>query len=105
MEPINELTQTVRKYPTITSAGIIEIGQIVLKNQFWFLDNQTMIILTFFTRDYNLNNICRDICVEETFKCIMTCDPTDPECVYGCLRAEVTCFDSKYFNKRINDKN
>ena len=33
----------------------------------------------------------------------MTCDSTDPECVYGCLRAEVTCFYSKYFNKRIND--
>ena len=61
------------------------------------LGNQTTISLINFTRDYHLNTVCRDICVEETSKCITTCDPTDSKCVNGCLRAELTCVESKQF--------
>ena len=37
-----------------------------------------------------------EFCVEETFKCITNCDPTDSECITTCLRAETTCVDRKY---------
>ena len=53
--------------------------------------------INLFSRDYHLNTVCHDICIEGTFKCITTCDPTDSEYVYGCLRAEVTCVDSNQF--------
>ena len=53
--------------------------------------------INLFSRDYHLNAVCRDTCVEETFKCITACDSTDSECVYVCLRAEVECFDSENF--------
>ena len=49
---------------------------------------------TFFS-DYDLSTVCYDICVEDAFNCITSCDPTDSECVYVCLRAEVTCTESK----------
>ena len=65
--------------------------------RFGLLGNQTTIGLINFTRNFHLNTVCRDICVEETSKCITTCDPTDSKCVNGCLRAELTCVESKQF--------
>ena len=49
-----------------------------------------------FCSDYDLNTVCKDICIEETLKCITTCDFTDSECIYGCMRAEITCLESKF---------
>lgn len=52
----------------------------------------------FFISDYDLSTVCHDFCVEETFNCILTCDSSDSDCVYQCLRAEVTCVESTFFN-------
>ena len=49
-----------------------------------------------FYRDFELNGVCKEVCVEETFTCITNCDPTDSECITTCLRAETTCVDRKY---------
>ena len=53
-------------------------------------------ILIFLFSDYDLNTVCQDICHGETYKCLMTCDPTESECVYDCLRAQATCLESKF---------
>ena len=53
--------------------------------------------LTFLISDYDLNTVCHDICYDETFKCIMSCDTNDSECVYTCIRAEAVCIESKLF--------
>ena len=46
-----------------------------------------------FPRDFELNEVCMDVCVEEALTCIINCDPTDSECtgIITCLRAETTC--------------
>ena len=49
-----------------------------------------------FSRDFELNGVCKEVCVEETFTCITNCDTTDSECITTCLRAETTCVDRKY---------
>ena len=46
-------------------------------------------------RDIELNEVCNELCVEKTLTCITKCDPTDSECISTCLRAEITCVDSK----------
>ena len=46
-------------------------------------------------RDFELNEICSELCVEKTLTCITKCDPTDSECISTCLRAEITCVNSK----------
>ena len=48
-----------------------------------------------FTRDYDLNIVCGDICVEETLECVATCEPTDSECLSACFRSQNVCFESK----------
>ena len=106
----NELTKTARKYKYAMSSAMLSgygacLGRFLILygtvpvrvTSSNLLGNQTTISLINFTRDYHLNAVCRDTCVEETFKCITACDSTDSECVYVCLRAEVECFDSKNF--------
>ena len=51
--------------------------------------------------DYDLNAICHESCIEETYKCIMACEPTDSTCIYTCLRAEDSCRASKNFHLNI----
>ena len=46
-------------------------------------------------RDYDLNTVCHDICVDETLKCISTCESTDSECLSLCLRSEIDCTQGK----------
>ena len=106
----NELTKTARKYKYAMSSAMLSgygacLGRFLILygtvpvrvTSSNLLGNQTTISLINFTRDYHLNTVCRDICVEETSKCITTCDPTDSKCVNGCLRAELTCVESKQF--------
>ena len=50
----------------------------------------------FFPRDFELNGVCMEVCVEETFTCITNCDPTDSECISTCLRAETTCVNGMF---------
>ena len=49
----------------------------------------------YFTRDYDLNIVCGDICVDETLKCVATCEPTDSECLSICFRSQNACLESK----------
>ena len=49
-----------------------------------------------FSRDLDLNGVCKEVCVEETFTCITNCDSTDSECISTCLRDELTCGDREY---------
>ena len=49
-----------------------------------------------FSRDVDLNEVCKEVCVEETLACITDCDSTDTQCISNCLRAEATCLDRKY---------
>ena len=42
-----------------------------------------------FSRDLELNGVCKEVCVEETFTCITNCDSTDSECISTCLRDEL----------------
>ena len=49
-----------------------------------------------FTRDYDLNIVCGDICVDETLKCVATCEPTDSECLSICFRSQNACLESKF---------
>ena len=49
-----------------------------------------------FYRDIQLNEVCKELCVEKTLTCISNCDPTDSECISDCLRADLTCGDRKY---------
>ena len=51
-----------------------------------------------FSRDFELNGVCMEVCVEETFTCITNCDPTDSECITTCLRAELTCVDREFYS-------
>ena len=85
MEPIIELTPAVRKY---TQAAR---GRDLCQVLFSGLETSK----TLFTRDYDLNTVCHDICVDETLQCIATCEPTDSECVSVCLRSEIVCSESK----------
>ena len=57
------------------------------------LTDSTMIAIYF--RDYDLNIVCGDICVDETLKCVATCEPTDSECLSICFRAQNACLESK----------
>ena len=82
--------------PTIMSAGTAFTGQVVISDRSRFLAHRKTIIQICFTRDYHLHTVCHDICVDDNFKCIAICDPTDSKCVNGCLRAEVTCVESKH---------
>ena len=50
-----------------------------------------------FTRDYDLNTVCHIRCLEETYKCIMSCE-SDSDCVYQCFIAEFPCLESKLSN-------
>ena len=84
MEPTSELTQVARKW--ILTDNTTDRGYSWLIN------------LTNSTRDYDLNTVCHDICFKETFECIMSCDPTDSDCVYRCIRAEAPCLESKLSN-------
>ena len=52
-----------------------------------------------FLRDFDLNQVCEEICVEETLACITDCDSTDSECISSCLRAEATCVGGEYYLK------
>ena len=54
-----------------------------------------------FYSDYDLNTVCHDVCIGETHKCLMICDPTDSECIYECLRAQATCMESKYSDTNV----
>ena len=49
-----------------------------------------------FSRDFELNEVCKEVCVEETFTCVTNCDQTDTECIANCLRDELTCGDREY---------
>ena len=49
-----------------------------------------------FFRDFELNEICSELCVEKTLTCITKCDPTDSECISICLRAEVACVNREW---------
>ena len=51
--------------------------------------------------DYELNAVCHEKCIEETLKCVMSCDPTDSTCISVCLRAEGTCLSSKNFHIKM----
>ena len=87
MDPTIELTQIARKYNPafkLLADGIKMFPESNVQN------------ITF--SDYDLNTVCNDICIEETLKCITTCDSTDSECIYGCMRAEITCSESKFCN-------
>ena len=86
MEPIIELTPAVRKY---TQAAR---GRDLCQGLFSGLKTTKK---HFLTRDYELNTVCHDICVDETLQCIATCEPTDSECVSVCLRSEIVCSESK----------
>ena len=55
--------------------------------------------------DYDLNAICHDTCILETYKCIMSCEPTDSSCIYTCLRAEDSCGSSKNFHYNLGLNN
>ena len=85
MKPIKELTPTARKY-TKTVFGPFMVG-------FSLVNNVNVKIFT--ARDYDLNTVCHDICVDETLKCISTCESTDSECLSLCLRSEIDCTQSK----------
>ena len=49
----------------------------------------------FITSDYDLNIVCGDICIDETLKCVATCEPTDSICLSACFRSQNACFESK----------
>ena len=80
MEPPSELTQVARKW--------------ILTDDKYDWGSSRLIIFQNLTRDYDLNTVCHDICFKETFECIMSCDPTDSDCVYRCIRAEAPCLES-----------
>ena len=46
--------------------------------------------------DFELNGVCKEVCVEEMAICIINCGPTDSECISSCQRDEKTCIDRKY---------
>ena len=58
-------------------------------------------IFIYVSSDYDLNAICHETCIEETYKCIMSCEPTDSTCIYTCLRAEDSCRASKNFHIKV----
>ena len=88
MEPTIELTPAVRKYTRIyTDATHVRAhNQLVANERLNIID---------FTRDYDLNIVCGDICIEETLKCVATCEPTDSHCLSACFRSQNVCFQSK----------
>ena len=91
MDPTNELTQIARTYTqSRTDNGFDYLSDSIR------CSDPTKIILIYLFSDYDLNTVCHDICHEKTYKCIMTCDTTESECVYGCFRAEATCLESKF---------
>ena len=49
-----------------------------------------------FSSDVELNGVCKEVCVEETYTCITNCDSTDSECIYTFLRDELTSGDREY---------
>ena len=49
-----------------------------------------------FSRNSELNVVCKEVCVEKTFTCITNCNPTDSDCLTTCLNAETICVDRKY---------
>ena len=53
----------------------------------------TLEALLRFSRDIELNEVCKELCIEETLTCLSKCDDTD--CNATCLRAEATCLDRK----------
>ena len=57
-----------------------------------------------FTRDYDLNIVCGDICIEETLKCVATCEPTDSHCLSACFRSQNVCFESKLLKFILNGR-
>ena len=89
MELTTELTKIARMYPELEL-----FSQRFLDST----DRTTVYFLTFLIRDYDLNTVCQDVCMEETYQCIILCDSNDSECVYSCLRAESTCYESKIFH-------
>ena len=62
-----------------------------MREEFHFKESQMM-----FSSDFELNGVCKEVCVEETFKCITNCDSTDSECISICLRDELICGDREY---------
>ena len=85
MELTIELTQIVRKYTQAVYTRTPPIPGLILY-KLYTID---------FTRDYDLNIVCGDICVEETLKCVATCEPTDSQCLSACFRSQNVCFESK----------
>ena len=90
---------TIRSWWGVTDNGQSMIPSYILA--FKLLADRKAIIWTYFYSDYDLNTVCNDICIEKTLKCITTCDSTDSECIYGCMRAEITCLESKFCNINI----
>ena len=74
-------------------------ARIIIQDHCWLRPNDDNFNLVF--SDYDLNTVCNDICIEETLKCITICDSTDSECIYRCMRAEITCLESKFCNTNI----
>ena len=90
MEPTIELTPTVRKCTQGVYSRTPHISRLIPGSS----PNERQQI-GYIIRDYNLNTVCHDICVDETLKCMATCEPTDSECVSVCLRSEIVCTESK----------
>ena len=92
------------KKPTNRSKLPVSTPTAYFPADIWLLAERKAFILICVYSDFDLNAICHENCIEETYKCIMSCEPTDSTCIYTCLRAEDSCGASKNFHVKMTKK-
>ena len=97
MDPKNELTQIARKY----TQGRMDNGSDYFSRSMLVATQRRYNFWIFLFSDYDLNTVCQDICHEETYKCLMICDPTDSACISECFRVDATCSESKHLDINV----
>ena len=48
-------------------------------------------------RDFELREVCEELCIQSSTECLFDCDSTDVDCIQQCLRNQTKCINGKRF--------